>query len=167
LECELLIPALQLPHCACICIGFNLDTFSTERSPNCDTIISQTTLLFSTIVGVTYIVQTLWQWNSKILISNTKHVWHIAQVLRIVKIYMKCAYQQWRIRSCWPMWYMSIISFVQVKQICPEIDSNDKHNTYSTTLALNMGIRTRITLFVRQVFNVLEKRFLNSHMCSL
>jgi hypothetical protein len=28
------IPALQLTHCACICIRFNSDTFSTERSPN-------------------------------------------------------------------------------------------------------------------------------------
>jgi hypothetical protein len=39
LECGYLIPALQETHCACICVGFNSDTFSTERSPNYDTIL--------------------------------------------------------------------------------------------------------------------------------
>jgi hypothetical protein len=37
LECGYLIPALQLMYCACICIRFNSDTFSTAMSPNYDT----------------------------------------------------------------------------------------------------------------------------------
>jgi hypothetical protein len=36
LQCGIIL-ALQLTHCACICIHFNYDTFSTERSPNYDT----------------------------------------------------------------------------------------------------------------------------------
>jgi hypothetical protein len=73
------IPALQLTHCACICIRFNSDTFSTDwrRSPNYDTILWYWPILEIFSVGKHYIITTSnpvlsWQ-HSKYLM----HYYHI------------------------------------------------------------------------------------------
>jgi hypothetical protein len=50
-------PVLQLTHCACTSIRFNTDTFSTERSPNYDTICNNCTIIDKTIEPNAYDLQ--------------------------------------------------------------------------------------------------------------